>query len=256
MTSRLRTRLMLAALTTIASTAAAPAIAANQIVNATSKNTWSPSSVTINAGESVHFSNSNDGTHDLRFNGEAAAVTPLSGSWTYDRTFPTTTIAGFYCTIHAKMTGSVVVQQPPTTSPTGSTTTSPTGSTTTTSPTGTTTTGPAPATIVSFTASPSSLRVSPTGRLRYALLATPLSSGTLTLKSTKKIKIGSTTRYMKLAAKTFTASSTANAKVTFKLSRTQLKALKHVKRLRFIVTATLDGKTYTAKLTLKAPITT
>jgi len=255
MSSRLRTWLMLAVLTTIASTAAAPAMAANQTVNATSKNTWNPSSVTINAGESVHFSNSNDGTHDLRFNGEGAAVTPLSGSWTYDRTFPTATIAGFYCTIHAKMTGSVVVQQP-TTSPTGSTTTSPTGSTTTTSPTGTTTTGPAPATIASFTASPSSLRVSPTGRFRYALFATPLSSGALTLKSTKKIKIGSATRYMKIAAKTFTASSTANAKVTFKLSRTQLKALKHVKRLRFIVTATLDGKTYATKLTLRAPTTT
>jgi len=48
----------------------------------------------------------------------------------------------------------------------------------------------------------------------------------------------------------------AGAKVTFKLSGKQLRALKRVKRLRMVVTVTLDAKTFQTKLTLKAPTTT
>lgn len=61
---------------------------------------------------------------------------------------------------------------------------------------------------------------------------------------------------MKLAAKSFTASSTGSVKVTFKLSSKQLRALKRVKRLRFAVTVALGANTFTTKLSLKAPTTT
>ena len=246
MLSDLRIWLTLAAIPAVTAAAVVPAIAANQTVSATSTNSWSPSTVTVNAGESVRFSNSNDGTHDLRFNAESKAVTPLSTSWTYDRTFPSAGTFAFYCTIHARMTGTVVVKAGTTPTPT---TTTPTGTTTT--PTGSTTTG-----VASFDTSPKSVRSSKTGRVKYTFLATPLRSGKIAVKSTKKIKIGSTTRFLKLAAKSFTASSTASAKVTFKLSSKQLRALKRVKRLRMVVTVTLGAKTFQNKLTLKAPATT
>ncbi len=106
---------------------------------------------------------------------------------------------------------------------------------------------------MSFAASPKRLRVSRTGRFTYAFLATPLRAGTIGLKSTKRLKIATRKRYMKLAAKPFSARSTGKVKITFKLPATFLKALKRVKKLRFEVTARLAGRTFTAKLTLDAP---
>jgi len=132
------------------------------------------------------------------------------------------------------MTGTVVVQQATTTTPTATTTT----------PTGATTTA-----VASFDTSPKSLRSSKTGRVKYTFRATPLRSGKISLKSTKKLKIGSTIRFMKLAAKTYTASSAGNAKVTFNLPSTKLKALERVKHLRFTVTVALGTKTFQTKLT-------
>lgn len=242
MSRHLRTWLVLATLSTVASAVVVPAMAADQTVKATTSNSWSPSTVTVDAGDRVHFANSNGGTHDLRFNGEAKSVTPLSSSWTYDRTFPTAGTYAFYCTVHPKMTGSVVVAQATTTAPAGTTTTAPAGTTTTTS-----------TAIASFAASPRRLRVSRTARFRYPFLASPSSSGKISLKSTRKVKIGSQTRVLKLAAKAFTASPTATATVRFKLSSASLKALKHLQRLRFVVTATVGGRTFTTKLTLRAP---
>lgn len=110
-----------------------------------------------------------------------------------------------------------------------------------------------PPAAASFSTSPTSLRVSKSGGFSYAFVATALSSGKIRLQSAAKVKIGSTRRLMKLAAKTFTASATGTAKVTFKLTRANLATLKRVKRLRFRVTATLGGRTFTSKLTLKSP---
>jgi len=74
MLSHLRIWLALAAIPAGAAVVV-PAMAANQTVSATSSNSWNPATVAVDAGESVRFSNSNDGTHDLRFNGESKAVT-------------------------------------------------------------------------------------------------------------------------------------------------------------------------------------
>ncbi|MDX6688788.1 MAG: hypothetical protein QOG15_245 [Solirubrobacteraceae bacterium] len=113
--------------------------------------------------------------------------------------------------------------------------------------------GHPPAAFVSFATSAKSLRVSKTRRFSYSFVATPLSPGTVGLKSTKKVKIGSKKRLMTIGAKSFTPSSAGKVKVTFKLSTKNLKALKKARKLSFAVTATLSGKTFTAKLTLKAP---
>lgn len=115
---------------------------------------------------------------------------------------------------------------------------------------------PAPSvtpTIALFTSSPSSVSASKKGSFKYSFLATPLQKGAISLKSAKKIKIGSKKRVMKLAAKSFTVPATGKVKVTFKLSSKNLKALKRAKKLRFKVTVTLGGKTFASKLTVKAP---
>jgi hypothetical protein len=106
---------------------------------------------------------------------------------------------------------------------------------------------------MSFTTDVKSLRVSKTGRFTYRFVATALRSGTISLESTKKLKIASKKRHLKLATKKFTAPASGKAKVKFKLSRTQLEALKRAEKLRFKVTAKLGGKSFAATLTLKAP---
>lgn len=105
----------------------------------------------------------------------------------------------------------------------------------------------------SFSTSPRTLRVSRTGSFRFPFAWTPLGTGKIGLKSTKKLKIGSKTQFLKLAPKAFTASASGRVNVTLKLSSKQLKALKHVKKLGFTVAVTSGGKTFTTKLTLKAP---
>jgi len=108
---------------------------------------------------------------------------------------------------------------------------------------------------VSFRTSPRSLRVSRSGGFAYPFAATASKSGKISLTSTKKLRIGSAKRFMKLAAKAFTARSSGKPKVTFKLSAANLKALKRVRSLRFDVSATLGAKTFSTTLTLKAPRT-
>jgi len=112
---------------------------------------------------------------------------------------------------------------------------------------------PPAADVVSFATAPKSLRVSKAGRFTYKFLATPLRSGKIGLKSTKKLKVGAKKRFVKLASKKFTSSATGKAKVNFKLSKKDLGALKKKRTIRFKVTATLTGRTFTTKLTLKAP---
>jgi hypothetical protein len=58
---------------------------------------------------------------------------------------------------------------------------------------------------------------------------------------------------MKPASKTFTSPSTGTTTVTFKLAKKHLRALKNKHTIRFKVTVRLSGKTFTTKLTLKAP---
>lgn len=107
--------------------------------------------------------------------------------------------------------------------------------------------------VVSFSTAPKSVSVSNTGRFTYKFIAPPLRSGTISLKSIAKIMIGPKKQVMKLAAKTFRSPATRKVTVTFTLSKTNLRALKKRRMIAFRVTATLSGKTFTTKLTLRAP---
>ncbi|UTI64363.1 cupredoxin domain-containing protein [Paraconexibacter antarcticus] len=253
-----------------------PALASTPTIRATSSNTWSPSTVTVTAGDTVHFSDTDDGTHNLRFDGEAAAVTPLSSSWTYDRTFASAGSFGFYCEVHPRMTGTVIVQAASTTTTSTGTTSTSTGGTTTTSTTtspttstttsggqasttgGSTTTGGAGATTTpsptaGFASSPRRLRVSAHGRFRYRFRATPSSGGTFALRSVKQLRVGAVRRRVRVGPVRFIASSTGHVLAKAKLARSGLRALRRVGRIRFRVVVVLGGQTFTAHVTLLAP---
>lgn len=109
------------------------------------------------------------------------------------------------------------------------------------------------AAFASFKTSPKSLRVSRTGGLRYAFVTTALRTGKIGLRSANKVRIGRARQFVKLADKPFKASAQGHVKVALKLSKRNLTALKKARRLRFVVSVTIAGKTFTSKLTLKAP---
>jgi len=104
----------------------------------------------------------------------------------------------------------------------------------------------------SFAGSPACVRVSKTGRFSYRFVATPAASGKVTFTSTNRVKVGSKKRKLSFA-KAFTVPASGKVAVRLKLSRKYLKALKHAKQLRFRVSVSLAAKTFTTKVTLKAP---
>jgi len=104
-----------------------------------------------------------------------------------------------------------------------------------------------------LTSSAKSLRVSMTGRFTYSFVATPERSGKIKLISTKKIKVGSKTRKLKLADRSFTAAANGNVEVNYKLSVKNLRALKRMTSLTFNVSITDGIKNFAAKLKLKPP---
>jgi Glycine rich protein len=104
-----------------------------------------------------------------------------------------------------------------------------------------------------FTGSPKSLRVSKSGHFTYRLIATPGRSGKAKLASTRKIRVASKRRTFHVGPRSFTAPATGQVKLSFKLSRVELKALKHRTSLQFKLSVTIAGKTFTAKVTLKPP---
>ena len=104
-----------------------------------------------------------------------------------------------------------------------------------------------------FSGSPRSLRVSKAGRFSYSFVATPGLAGTMRVTSTRKVKIGSKKRTMKLGSKGFIAPANGKLKVKFKLSSKNLRALKRRSSLRFAIVVKLGSKTFNAKLQLKRP---
>jgi len=103
-----------------------------------------------------------------------------------------------------------------------------------------------------FNASPKTVRVSKAANFAYTFMTAPLVSGQIGLQSTKKLVIGKTRQYARLAG-AFVASPTGVVNVRFQLSRAYLRAVKRVKRLQFVVLVALGGKTYATTLTLLAP---
>ena len=105
--------------------------------------------------------------------------------------------------------------------------------------------------IASFISSSKSLRVSKAGKFTYAFVASPSSSGNVTLVSTKRVKIGSAKRTMKLGTKSFTSPASAIVWVKFKLSSKNLKALKKLKSVKLAIVVTLGGREFRGSLKLK-----
>lgn len=99
--------------------AVVPALGADGMVT-TAGNTFSPATVTINAGEQVTFQNGGGGNHDLQFDDRAAPEVAASNmAWTVSRRFDQAGRYGFRCNIHVSsgMVGEVVVNAAPTTEP-------------------------------------------------------------------------------------------------------------------------------------------
>src|SRR3712207_6366841 len=95
-----------------------PASAADQTVTATSSNTFTPSTVTINKDEKVTWRNQG-GFHNVVFDDGSYTQPsePSFSAWTVDRTFPNPGTHRYHCGFHgSSMSGTVVVQgaqQPP-----------------------------------------------------------------------------------------------------------------------------------------------
>jgi plastocyanin len=94
---------------------------ADATVTATASNTFEPASVTINQGETVTWTNSGGGNHNVIF--DDGVRYPPSGSssaaWTFPRTFNTPGTYSYYCSVHQNlgMTGTVTVNPAPVTPP-------------------------------------------------------------------------------------------------------------------------------------------
>lgn len=105
----------------------APALAADQTVNATNSNVFVPSSVTINPGEKVTWRNQG-GLHNVAFDDGSYTQPsePSFSAWSVDRTFSAPGTFRYHCEFHGSgMAGTVVVQgaqEPP---PPGADTTPP-----------------------------------------------------------------------------------------------------------------------------------
>jgi plastocyanin len=81
-------------------------------VSMTSSNTFSPSSVTIAATEAVTWTNGSGIAHNVTFGQVtgAPANVPDFTAGSASRTFPTAGTFPYQCTIHAGMTGQVIVE--------------------------------------------------------------------------------------------------------------------------------------------------
>src|SRR4051794_28936718 len=109
--------------------AVVPALGKDESIG-TSGASFTPDSVTIEAGDTVTVSNTNGGDHNLHWDDRMAAEQLPGPSWTSTRTFDQPGTYTFACDVHRSsgMTGTIVVKAPSGSSTT-TTSTSPTTST-------------------------------------------------------------------------------------------------------------------------------
>lgn len=72
---------------------------------------FSPSTITIEAGDTVTWTNADDVPHTVT--GTAFDSGTIQPGGSYSRTFPTPGTFSYHCALHTSMTGSVIVQFPP-----------------------------------------------------------------------------------------------------------------------------------------------
>jgi plastocyanin len=88
-------------------------------------NVFTMSTVTIQAGQSVTWTNAG-GDHNVHFNGEAALNAPATDAWSVSRAFPTAGTFTYVCDIHGPaMAGTVNVVAAPSPAPTQTSTPAP-----------------------------------------------------------------------------------------------------------------------------------
>lgn len=87
-----------------------PALAADQTVNATSSNDFTPSAITIDVGDTVTWNNIG-GQHNVHFDDGSfdQPANPVDSRWTVQRTFNTPGVFSYVCEEHSNMTGTVTV---------------------------------------------------------------------------------------------------------------------------------------------------
>jgi len=113
-------RLIIAALmgSAIAGTAAADAGAQGPTVTALPNNTFSPSSVSVQVGQTVTWTNGG-GSHNVHFAGEAALNSVSGPPWTVMKTFTSVGTFSYVCDLHQPlMSGTVTVTPAPAPPPT------------------------------------------------------------------------------------------------------------------------------------------
>jgi plastocyanin len=107
-------RLAAAAAAALSLLIATPAPAADQVVNATPQNVFSPSSVTIDVNEKVTWNNQG-GIHNVVFDDGSYSEPgqPSGSSWSVSRSFPTPGTFRYHCGFHGDaMAGRVTVVDP------------------------------------------------------------------------------------------------------------------------------------------------
>ncbi|HYU34295.1 MAG TPA: Calx-beta domain-containing protein [Thermoanaerobaculia bacterium] len=96
----------------MASGLAGPAARATEVSINVSGNSFVPRTVTIQAGDTVTWSNNSQGFHNVASDDENFVSGTPSESWTFSHTFNTAGVFEFHCEVHGAMgmTGSVTVQ--------------------------------------------------------------------------------------------------------------------------------------------------
>jgi plastocyanin len=70
---------------------------------------FSPATITVTAGSTVVWTNSDSVQHDITFNGGGIASSVLNHNDTFSHTFPATGTYHYICSIHPFMHGTVIV---------------------------------------------------------------------------------------------------------------------------------------------------
>jgi hypothetical protein len=105
-----------------------------------------------------------------------------------------------------------------------------------------------------LTAIPGTVRVGRRGRFRLFFRGTPATAGEVSVRTVRRIAVAGARRRLTLAAGAFrTGGASGDARVTLRLRRRALRALRRARRLRVTVTARLASLTATRVFRLKAP---
>lgn len=107
--------------------------------------------------------------------------------------------------------------------------------------------------LASFKRSPRTVRVSRRGVFGYRFMASPGSDGTVRIASVKAVRVGAKHRRLTLPTRRFTAPTSGDVLLQFKVSARAVRALRALRAVRFSVQVDVGGKRFHTSLTLKPP---